>query len=97
MGRSAADEPCELPTAADVAQLLGTTQRYVWALGRRGLLPRVVLPGGRLVRFTRRDVDAMIVAGRERPDEQPAKRQAARGTAAGPASRPPCGSDRVFS
>jgi len=74
MGTSPGDEPRELLTAADVAQLLGTTERYVWALGRRGLLPRVVLPGGRLVRFTRRDVDAMIAAGRERPDEQPAKR-----------------------
>jgi excisionase family DNA binding protein len=55
----------ELLTAADVAELLGTTERYVWALGRRGLLPRIVLPGGRLVRFTRGDVDAMIAAGRD--------------------------------
>jgi len=65
------DDARELLTAADVAEMLGTTERYVWALGRRGLLPRVILPGGRLVRFTRGDVDAMIAAGRDRPVELP--------------------------
>jgi len=30
----------------------------------------VVLPGGRLVRFTRDDVDAMIAASRDRPAER---------------------------
>ena len=51
-----------LLTAAEVAELLGTTQRYVWGLGRRGILPRVVLPGG-LVRFRESDVEALIAAG----------------------------------
>jgi excisionase family DNA binding protein len=53
-----------LLTAGEVAKRLGTTERYVWSLGRRGILPRVVLPGGRLVRFQQSDLDAMIVAGR---------------------------------
>lgn len=74
VGTSPRDDTRELLTAADVAELLGTTERYVWALGRRGLLPRVVLPGGRLVRFTRSDVEAMISAGREGRDEQPEAR-----------------------
>jgi predicted DNA-binding transcriptional regulator AlpA len=53
-----------LLTAAEVADRLCTTERYVWTLGRRGILPRVILPGGRLVRFQQSDVDAMIAAGR---------------------------------
>jgi predicted DNA-binding transcriptional regulator AlpA len=74
VGTPRPDDTRDLLTAADGAELLGTTERYVWALGRRGLLPRVVLPGGRLVRFTRSDVDAMIAAGREGRDEQPEAR-----------------------
>lgn len=73
MDESRSDDARDLLTAADVAELLGTTERYVWSLGRRGVLPRVVLPGGRLVRFTRSDVDDMIAAGRERPGGQPDK------------------------
>lgn len=56
--------PDRLLTAGEVAERLGTTERYVWTLGRRGILPRVVLPGGRLVRFQESDVDAMIAEGR---------------------------------
>ena len=52
-----------LLTAAEVAELLGTTTRYVWSLGRRGILPRVVLPGG-LVRFEEAAVQALIESGR---------------------------------
>ena len=53
-----------LLTAAEVAERLGTTERYVWSLGRRGILPRILLPGGRLVRFAQADLDAMIASGR---------------------------------
>ncbi len=59
-------------TAAEVAKGLGTTERYVWGLGRRGILARVILPGGRLVRFTEADVDAMIARGRS---SEPAPRR----------------------
>lgn len=69
----AAENESELLTAAQVAELLQTTTRYVWSLGRSGVLPRVVLPGGRLVRFDRRDVDALIAAGRRTGPEAPAK------------------------
>ncbi len=61
---SAAEPEQRLLTAAEVAERLGTTERYVWSLGRRGILPRIVLPGGRLVRFAQADLDAMIAAGR---------------------------------
>ena len=61
-----------LLSAAEVAELLGTTERYVWSLGRRGILPRVTLPGGRLVRFQQSDVDAMIAEGRS---DEPAPRR----------------------
>ncbi len=53
-----------LLTAGEVAERLGTTERYVWRLGRRGILARVVLPGGRLVRFQESDLEAMIAARR---------------------------------
>ena len=66
-----------LLTAAEVAELLGTTERYVWSLGRRGILPRVILPGGRLVRFRESDVEAMIAAG-----------QSSKPTPAAPPARP---------
>lgn len=72
-----------LLTAAEVAERLGTTERYVWSLGRRGILARVVLPGGHLVRFMERDVDAMIEearssepAPRRRPRRAPRERAA---------------------
>ena len=67
-----------LLTAAEVAERLGTTERYVWSLGRRGILPRVTLPGGRLVRFQESDVDAMIAAGRS---DEPAPRRRERSKA----------------
>lgn len=73
MDEPRSDDARDLLTAADVAELLGTTERYVWSPGRRGVLPRVVLPGGRLVRFTRSDVDDMIAAGRERSGGRPDK------------------------
>ena len=59
-----------LLTAAEVAKRIHTTERYVWSLGRRGILARVVLPGGRLVRFLEADVDALIF---ERRTAEPAR------------------------
>jgi excisionase family DNA binding protein len=71
-GNGNGGSPDRLLTAAEVAERLGTTVRYVWSLGRRGILARVVLPGGRLVRFQESDVDAMIAAGRS---SEPAPRR----------------------
>jgi predicted DNA-binding transcriptional regulator AlpA len=53
-----------LLTADEVSERLRTTKRYVWSLGRRGILARVVLPGGRLVRFLEADVEALILERR---------------------------------
>lgn len=73
-GNGNGDSADRLLTAAEVAERLGTTERYVWSLGRRGILARVALPGGRLIRFQESDVVAMIAAGRSSepaPSRQP--------------------------
>lgn len=75
---AAADQPRAtdsqtLLTAAEIARRLGVTERYVWSLGRRGILPRILLPGGRLVRFAQADLDALLASRRThragRPDD----------------------------
>ena len=53
-----------LLTAAQVAERLGYTERYVWRLGREGVLPRIKLPGRKYVRFAERDVDRFVVRHR---------------------------------
>ena len=64
-----------LLTAAEVAERLGVTERYVWRLGREGALPRVKAPGRKYVRFCEEDVERFIRDGRQvaRP---PARRRA---------------------
>jgi excisionase family DNA binding protein len=54
-----------LLTAAEVAQRLGYTERYVWRLGREGVLPRVKVPGRKYVRFCERDVERFVAASRQ--------------------------------
>ena len=49
-----------LLTAAEVAARLGYSERYVWRLGREGVLPRVKLPGRKYVRFCEADVQRLI-------------------------------------
>ncbi|MBI5103951.1 MAG: helix-turn-helix domain-containing protein [Solirubrobacterales bacterium] len=49
-----------LLTAAEVAERLGYTERYVWRLGREGALPRVKVPGRKYVRFCERDVERFM-------------------------------------
>ncbi len=56
-----------LLTAAEVAERLGFTERYVWRLGREGVLPRIKLPGRKYVRFAEEDVVRFIAGARERP------------------------------
>ena len=54
-----------LLTAAEVAERLGYTERYVWKLGREGVLPRVKLPGRKYVRFAEEDVERLVQEGRQ--------------------------------
>jgi excisionase family DNA binding protein len=53
-----------LLTAAEVAQRLGYSERYVWRLGREGVLPRIKLPGRKYVRFAERDGDRFVTRHR---------------------------------
>ena len=53
-----------LLTAAEVAERLGYTERYVWRLGREGVLPRIKVPGRKYVRFDEDDVERFIDGGR---------------------------------
>ena len=54
-----------LLTAAEVAERLGYTERYVWKLGREGVLPRIKLPGRKYVRFAENDVERFVASCRE--------------------------------
>jgi predicted DNA-binding transcriptional regulator AlpA len=57
--------------ASQVAELLGYTERYVWRLGREGLLPRVKLPGRKYVRFPLSGVIAYVESGRSAVRAEP--------------------------
>jgi len=59
---STAAQVSDLLTAAAVAERWSTSQRFVYSLGERGLLPRVVL-SRKAVRFRIQDVEA-FEAGR---------------------------------
>jgi excisionase family DNA binding protein len=74
-----------LLTAAQVAERLGYTERYVWRLGREGVLPRIKLPGRKYVRFAERDVDRFVT--RHRRDAVAAPRGAAAARPVFPARR----------
>ena len=65
-----------LLTAAEVAERLGFTERYVWRLGREGVLPRIKLPGRKYVRFAEEDVERFIAGARERPASVRSRRPA---------------------
>src|SRR3954471_10403697 len=54
-----------LLTAAEVAERLGYTERYVWRLGREGVLPRITVPGRKYVRFCEADVERFVRASRQ--------------------------------
>ncbi len=54
-----------LLTAAEVAERLGYTERYVWKLGREGVLPRIKLRGRKYVRFAEDDVEWLVREGRQ--------------------------------
>lgn len=47
-------------TYKQVAQILGVTERYVRTLKARGELPGYRVGNGRMVRFRRADVDALL-------------------------------------
>lgn len=71
-----------LLTAAEVAERLGYTERYVWRLGREGLLPRVKLPGRKYVRFAEADVDRFVTRHRRDAIAPPRRPAALRPVAA---------------
>ena len=52
-------------TAAEVAERLGYTERYVWKLRREGVLPRIKLAGRKYVRFAEDDVERLVREGRQ--------------------------------
>ncbi|MEX2197061.1 MAG: helix-turn-helix domain-containing protein [Thermoleophilaceae bacterium] len=54
-----------LLTAAEVGQRLGYSERYVWKLGREGVLPRVKVAGRKYVRFSEADVERFVELGRQ--------------------------------
>jgi excisionase family DNA binding protein len=58
------DDIGRLLTAAEVAERLGFTERYVWRLGRDGVLPRIKLPGRKYVRFAESDVERFVARHR---------------------------------
>ena len=60
-------ESGRLLTAAEVGERLGFTERYVWRLGREGVLPRIKLPGRKYVRFAEDDVERFIAGARMPP------------------------------
>jgi excisionase family DNA binding protein len=60
----AVDELGRLLTAAEVAQRLGYTERYVWRLGREGTIRRVKVDGRKYVRFCEADVERFVREGR---------------------------------
>lgn len=55
----------QLMTASEVARRLGYSERYVWKLGREGVLPRVKVPGRKYVRFCEVDVERFVREGRQ--------------------------------
>ena len=63
-----------LLTAAEVAERLGYTERYVWKLGRQGVLPRIKLPGRKYVRFAEEGVERLVREARQVP--APVRRRA---------------------
>ena len=76
------DDVGRLLTAAQVAERLGYTERYVWRLGREGVLPRIKLPGRKYVRFAERDVDRFVTRHRRDALASPRAPAAARPVAA---------------
>src|SRR4051812_14515757 len=70
----------KLLTAAEVAERLGYTERYVWRLGREGVLPRIKVPGRKYVRFAEIDVERFVRLSRQgvQVPAVPARRPAAR-------------------
>jgi excisionase family DNA binding protein len=69
------DTTGRLLTAAQVAERLGYTERYVWKLGREGVLPRVKLPGRRYVRFAEEDVERLVRDARGLAAPRPERRR----------------------
>jgi excisionase family DNA binding protein len=60
---AAGPEPSTAPatyTVADIARLTQSSERHVWRLADRGLIPGRIKGLGRLVRFSKLAVDAWL-------------------------------------
>ena len=51
------DPPTLWLTTRETAALLNVSERCLYTLAKDGALPRVTLPGGRGIRYRRRDVE----------------------------------------
>ena len=45
---------------ADAAALLGISEREVWGMLQRGELPKVTVPGRRMTRIAREDLERLV-------------------------------------
>ena len=57
----------------DVAILLGISEREVWGMLQRGELPKVPVPGRRMTRVAREDVERLVARWRGRASDGSAK------------------------
>ena len=48
----------------DAAALLGVSEREVWGMLQRGELPKVTIPGRRMTRVARADLEAVVAKWR---------------------------------
>jgi excisionase family DNA binding protein len=62
------DGPPELLKTSEVARMLGVTRSTVLSWAYRGFLDYATTPGGHL-RFHRDQVQALLTAGQDQPDE----------------------------
>jgi excisionase family DNA binding protein len=71
-GMTDLDDPPELLTTSDVAQIFNVSSSAVAGWAARGLLPHIRTPTGRL-RFRRDDIDEILASGRRdaEPPEPP--------------------------
>ena len=59
---------------SDAAAMLGISEREVWGMLQRGELPKVTVPGRRMTRIAREDLEALVARWRRRePDNEPAE------------------------
>lgn len=71
MQKQASPEPA-LMTGKEAAEHLGISEKHLYNLAKRGLIPRVVL-GSRAIRYRRSDLEALIAQMTVREESPPNK------------------------